>query len=296
MQREAEQPARGVDARTIDAGKRKRLRDAAGRDHHCVGEDRDRGGGAADGEQGGLARCSRSVVLVEADRLRFQHHLDLGRGQRAALLGRPTCRGRVRVDAEQDGAAQARVAFEERHPRAAVGRGQRGGDAGVAAAHHHDLLLAHGARNRRLRLVGKLSQARQPARHLQRHAAEEARAHQQVVVIEALGKEEIGGAEQVGVGAQRSVLPDALHPLAERHAAGGQAGHAVHAQEALPAGTGEAERAARAVKLDRPGEGCHARAQERRGDGVPFPSLEAIAVEGKAERPPYDRFHEVREL
>src|SRR5207249_10809907 len=96
--------------------------------------------------------------------------------------------------------------------------------------------------------------------------------------------EEVGGAQHVGLRSQRSVLPRALHSLAERYPAGGQARHSVYAQQALPAGAGQAERPARAVELDRSGEGGDARAQERRGDGVPFPSLEAIAVERKPER------------
>src|SRR5229473_1417128 len=196
--------------------------------------------------------------------------------------------------------ASARIAIRavgRRTARSAALRGgERRGDAGRSAAHHRDLLLAQGARNRRLRLVRQLPQPRQPARHLQRQAAEESRAHQQVVVVEPLREEEVGGAQDVRIGSQRRVLPGALHPQAQRQAAGEQAGHAVHPQQALPARAGQAERPPRPVELDRPGEGGDSRAQERRGDGVPLPSLEAIAVERKPERTHYDRFHEVREI
>ena len=199
------------------------------------------------------------------------------------VLVHPLRSGSVGIDAEESGAAQARIPLEQQHPGPAAGCGERGGNAGGTAAHHDDLLFPEGACERGLRLVGELAEPGEPARHFQRDAAEQARPDQQMVVIEPLGKEEVGRAQEVGLGAERGVLPRTPHPFAQAHAARGQAGHAVHAHQALPARAGQAERSARPVELDRPGEGGDACAQERGGDGVPFPSLQAIAVERKAE-------------
>src|SRR5438067_1785488 len=138
---------------------------------------------------------------------------------------------------------------------------------------------------RRTRLVGKPSQPGQPPRDLQRDPPRESRAHEKMMVIEVARKEEVGSAQQIRFHPERSVLPLALHALLQRNAAGEKTGHAVDAQEALPAAPAQAEGAARAVVLDRSGEGGDALAEKGRGDGVPRKAITALSIEREAERP-----------
>src|SRR5207248_6243003 len=125
---------------------------------------------------------------------------------------------------------------------------------------------------------------REPSRDLQGHPPRESRARKQVVMIEMLREEEVGGAQHVRLHPERSVLALAAHPFLERHAAGEEARYAVDAEQALPAAAAEAEGTARAVVLDRPREGRHAFAQQRRGDGVAANAVQPFSVEREAER------------
>src|SRR5436190_139394 len=116
----------------------------------------------------------------------------------------------------------------------------------------------------------------------QRTSAAPASSGDEVVVSEAVGEGEVGGAEEVPLNAERHVLALAPHPLYGRHAARGHAGDAVHAHQALAAGALQAERSARPVVLDRSGEGGDARAEQRSRDGVSWSRFDGRAVEEDA--------------
>ena len=109
------------------------------------------------------------------------------------------------------------------------------------------------------------------------------------LVVEARRRE--GAADRVGDG--HDVVLEAgggvevldRHALAHRLGAGAHAGRAVDGDEAVRALPGAAQQAAAAVVLEAARERALARGEERGGDGVAGERLDALAVEGEADRP-----------
>ena len=277
---EREQPARGVDARPIDPGKRQRLRGAAGRDQDVMGDDRVEPLGAAHREQ--RRPVSRAgVVRVEPDDLGAPLDAPARGDDGALLLGDPRLAGKLGIKLPEHAPSQQQIALEQDHLRPRFRSRARRREPGRPGADHDQPGTRQPSLQLRRGRVGQFTQAREAARHLEHDAPEQPRLHHQVVVVESAGKEEVGGAQQILLDPDGSVLPGALHPWSKRRPAREQAGHAVDPHQALAAASGETEGPARPVVLDGAREGGDARAQERRGHRVAFLALERVAVEGE---------------
>ena len=197
-------------------------------------------------------------------------HLAAGPPHGLRHLGGPVERrvaGQAVATAEP--AAEPWRLLQEQH--APAGRGERLGGAqpgGARSDHERVEPLLCGRRVGGGRPVGEAAEAGERAGKANRDPVREARPGGEVVVVEAVGRREVHGAEEVVGRAGEGVLRLDPEPVAARRAAGPDVGLAVDPHEAAAAAAGEAEGAARAVVLGAAREERPAGGEERRGHAL----------------------------
>ena len=273
MRRRAEQ-----DAGQVVVAKHHRLLDRAGGDDHLAG---------AQFIESVAAHHGEPVVGEPAGAGGARHDLDVGRG-----LDRGAETGAVRRAIGEAGvaerAAELGVLVDQQHVEAGVGRLERRRHPGRPAADHGDVGEAI-----LLVVIAVLGQPvdRAEAGQLPDHRLPELPGALRLVegaVIEADRQEAAERAQQAAAviaETARIVLSHHLQARRDRCQIGQHVGRVRQLHQGVGVLAGHAERAARAVVLERAGQHPLVVRQQRRGDRVAGKALVASALEAELDRP-----------